>query len=126
MSGVHPLLVSVHGLIGLSLVIPGLMLLAFAAAGWIRRSIDRQVLDWLVLAGIVFSVVAGASGLVTAVVAGRPPQPLHWVYGVSAVAVLPAARYLGRSGDLRRRAGWLVLGALVLLAIVARLSATGR
>jgi hypothetical protein len=116
---------SLHGWLGLAVGLPTAALLLLGLAGWASGRWDRHAGDRIILLALLATVLAVASGLATALVAGAPADPLHLVYGAAALAVLPIARYLGRVGDPRRRAGWLGLGSLVLSALLVRLVQTG-
>jgi hypothetical protein len=72
---------------------------------------------------IVF--VAAASGLLLLITGGWPQDPLHLLYALLAIALIPLARsFLGRDGA--RRSNLLLLAAfLVLTAVVYRLFTTG-
>lgn len=116
---------SLHGWLGLSVGIPTAVLFLLGIAALTTGRWDRHAADRLVLAVLLVTSVAVASGVVTALVVRAPTDPLHLVYGAAALAVMPVARYLGRAGDRRRRAGWLAVGSLVLLALLVRLLQTG-
>jgi hypothetical protein len=101
--------------------------LALAAAALFdlaSRRLHRVALDRLVLGLLVALVAADGFGLAMFATGSRPADPLHLVYGIAAPVVLGVARWLGRPVDLRRRAGWLALGALVLGGVLLRLVTT--
>jgi hypothetical protein len=116
---------SFHAWLGLAVGLPTAALLVLGLVGWATGRWDRHAADRVLLVALLLCSVAVAGGLITALVGGPPADPLHLVYGAAALAVLPIARYLGRVGDPRRRAGWLGLGSLVLLALLVRLVQTG-
>ena len=95
-------------------------LLVVTTQRWNRRLVDRLVLG--VLAALVLAAATGAAALVTA---GPPSDALHYLYAALALAALPVARYLGRSGSVRRRAGLLGAGTVLLLGFLFRLFTTG-
>ena len=116
---------SFHGWLGLVVGLPTAALLVLGLVGWATGRWDRHAGDRVLLVALLLCSLAVVSGPLTALVAGLPPDPLHLVYGAAALAVMPVARYLGRAGEPRRRAGWLALGSLVLLALLVRLVQTG-
>ncbi len=106
--------------VGLSLVLAGQSAFAVAVNRWHRFLADRLILA--VLAALVLATAAGAA----IALGGRPPADvLHLLYSGLALAALPVARYLGRSGTPRRRAAVVGTGALLLLGFLARLFMTG-
>ena len=103
-----------------ALVLAAVSLLGVVTQRWDRRLADRLVLG--VLGALILSAVTGAAALVAA---GPPSDPLHYLYSALALGALPVARYLGRSGSARRRAGILGAGAVLLLGFLFRLFTTG-
>ncbi len=104
----------------------GVALLALtAAADLATRRLHRVLLDRLVLAILAASTVGGVTGVALLAIGARPAEPLHLLYGVAAPVVVGVARALGRRPDLRHRAGWLLLGAVVTGGVLLRLWATG-
>ena len=90
-----------------------------------RSAVDRAVL--VVLGGVLAADVIGAALLATG---ARPADPLHFLYGATALLALPVAIWVGaqraRPGASRvRRDAWTAIGGLALLGIVLRLFATG-
>lgn len=81
--------------------------------------------DRLILAVLAATGLTALFGAAVALTSRAPSDALHVVYGAVALVVLPIARYVGRTGSDRRRAGWLALGSLVELAVFARLFQTG-
>ena len=64
-----------------------------------------------------------ASGLVVLLTGGHPADPLHFLYAVAALLVLPVVRFWGRLE--RHRAAVLGVGGGLLAALVLRLFQTG-
>ena len=130
MTGVHELL----GRVAL-----GLAFALVAAAPWsvadARRTagaIDhRFVVDRLILLNVFVIVANVLAGALLAVGGARPADPLHLLYGVAAVVVLPLGWTLGgrtvQTGrpSRARRDAWVLAAALVLVGIEVRLLATG-
>jgi hypothetical protein len=105
-------------------VAANLALTAVSLAGVATRRWNRLLGDRLVLAVLAATGLASLAGVLLAVTTRPPSDALHLIYGVVAFLMLPIARYIGRSGSARRRAGWLAAGSLVLLAVYARLLQT--
>lgn len=70
-------------------------------------------------------VVAGAGGLGLFVGGARPAEPLHFVYAIVALGILPLADSLSRRTQPRARGIATVAGALVALIVIFRLFETG-
>ena len=90
--------------------------------GVLTERYPRVALDRLVLAALVVVPLASLTGLPAV---GRLSDPLHLLYAVVALVALPAARYASRTGAPRRRAAWMLGGALVMSGVVLRLFLTG-
>jgi len=79
-------------------------------------------LGWVV----ALLAATGALGLLSAVTVRPPSDALHLVYGVLAIAVLPGAWLIGRSGpDPRRRVIVLAIASVILVILSLRLFQTG-
>lgn len=116
---------SLHLGLALVTVAVTVLLLALSAFALVTDRWDRLLADRLILAVLASLALASAVGALIALT-GRPPADiLHLLYSGLAVAALPIARYLGRSGTRRRRAGIVSIGALILLGFLARLFMTG-
>ena len=79
-------------------------------------------LDGLVL---LLVAVTGAVGLGLLLGDARPREPLHFVYAVVALAVLPISTSASARWEPRRRGIATLLAALVALAAIVRLFGTG-
>ena len=79
-------------------------------------------LDGLVL---LLVAVTAAGGLGLLVGGARPHELLHFVYAVVALAALPISTSVSARWEPRRRAMATVVGALIGLAVIVRLFATG-
>jgi hypothetical protein len=116
---------SLHLWLAVAAIAADLGLVAVSLLGVATRRWNRLLGDRLVLAVLATTGLAALVGASLAVTSRPPDDVLHLIYGLVALAVLPIARYIGRSGSDRRRAGWLAAGSLVLLAVYARLVQTG-
>jgi hypothetical protein len=116
---------SVHFWFALAAIAGDVALVAVSLAGVATRRWGRLWGDRLVLAVLATTGLAALLGAGVALTSRAPSDALHLVYGVVALVVLPIARYVGRAGSDRRRAGWLALGSVVQLAVYARLLQTG-
>ncbi|MEK6721100.1 MAG: hypothetical protein AABZ33_10590 [Chloroflexota bacterium] len=107
------------------------LLLALLVAGWsIALAATRRPLRPVLLGALVWLVIllaaSGALGIGVAIAAGPPADPLHLVYGLLAVAVLPGAWAVARlREDARRTVIVLAVASLVELILVFRLFQTG-
>ncbi|HET7028218.1 MAG TPA: hypothetical protein VFI28_11055 [Candidatus Limnocylindrales bacterium] len=85
----------------------------------------RFLVDRAILVGVALVAIDALVGIALLAVGHAPMDLLHVVYGGVALVVLPAARWAGRSSDLRRRALWVAAGCVVLLGVLLRLAQTG-
>jgi hypothetical protein len=70
-------------------------------------------------------VVEAAIGAVAYLSGARPGEPLHLVYAVAAIGLLPLAAIFASEAPARPRS-WVLAGALgILLLVLWRLSSTG-
>jgi hypothetical protein len=76
-----------------------------------------------VVLGIV--VLQAAIGAVAYLGGSRPAEPLHFVYGLAAIAVLPLAATFASEAPPRPRAWVLVVALAILLVLAWRLASTG-
>ena len=116
---------SLHGLVAqLALV------LAVIGAAWTlglavaRRTGGPMLYGELVWIGLAIAA-AGLIGVVIALGASPPRDPLHVLYGLLAAAALPVAALVVRDRPSRQRPAVLAIAPLVLLILVVRLFQTG-
>ena len=132
MAGLAQLVVTIHVLLALATATAVVVLGIIALAAAIGASVSRTALDRLVLAAILAAAFAAASGLAVLGIGRVPGDPLHLLYGIAAIVVLPIARALvsrrTRRGSLPTAQGlgrWLLTGSLVTLGVLLRLAMTG-
>lgn len=106
------------------------LVLAFLLAGSATAlALTRRSAGSFFIAGTLWTgfslVLAALFGIGVAVTDHAPEDPLHIVYGVLAVGVLPGAAFVasGRAGP-RQAFVWAIAG-IVLVIIVLRLFQTG-
>src|SRR3972149_5149928 len=114
---------------GLAAQVP-LALAIIVAGGGVRRALTRRPPPPLLLGGLGWALLllAGTSllGVMVALTDAPPADPLHIVYGLLAVAVLPGAWAIARMrDDPRRTVVVLAIASLVLLILVFRSFQTG-
>jgi hypothetical protein len=104
-----------------------LVVLIGLEAVWRRRNRSPGGLVASRLEGLLLLVTAvtAAGGLGLLVGGARPRELLHFVYAIVAVGMLPVSTSLSAHWDPRRRAIVTAVGALVSLAAILRLFATG-
>jgi hypothetical protein len=90
-----------------------------------RRSPPGPRAERLEQVFILALVVTMAGGLGLLVGGGRPREILHYVYAIVALGALVVADSIARQASPRRRAIASLIGALVALAVIARLFQTG-
>ncbi|MEO8462832.1 MAG: hypothetical protein ABI555_06445 [Chloroflexota bacterium] len=107
------------------------LVLVVLIAGWAMiLAATRRAIPSVLAGGLVWVVLLlAATGLVGTTIAltTKPPKdPLHIVYGLLALAVLPGALTIARSRpDPRRSVLVLATASVVLLILVFRLFQTG-
>lgn len=74
---------------------------------------------------ILALLVTVAGGLGLFVGGGRPREILHFIYAIVALGALAVADSISRRAGPRQRATATLIGALVALAVIARLFQTG-
>lgn len=79
----------------------------------------------IVVVLLVVLIISIAGGLGILIGGARPAEPLHFVYAIVVLGVLPIAETLSRKSSPRRRGIATLLGALVAVIVLARLFATG-
>lgn len=104
-----------------------LVLLVGLEATWraVRSSPRGRPADRLEQLVVIAIVVTLAGGLGLLAGGGRPQEILHFVYSIVALGALPIADSLARRASPRRRAIANVVGAIVAIAVIARLFQTG-
>ncbi len=117
------MITTAHHLIALLVAAAGLGLAVVVALGAGRRQSGRLAADRVILAALALVAVGVVTGLVVLLTGGRPNDPLHLLYAVVALLVLPVARFWGRLG--RHRTLALGVGGVLLAALVVRLFQTG-
>ena len=90
-----------------------------------RRSPPGPRAERLEQVFLLVLVVTTAGGLGLLVGGGRPREILHYVYAIVALGALVVADSIARQAGPRRRAVASLIGALVALAVIARLFQTG-
>lgn len=117
------MIANVHHLAALLVAASALGLLVVVAVGAARHRPLRFASDRAILLALALVGLGIVSGLVIFVTGGAPADPLHFVYAVVALGVLPVARFWDRLA--RHRALALAIGAVLLAALALRLFQTG-
>jgi hypothetical protein len=96
-------------------------------AGWrawrrSARGLQAERLERLLILALVVTV---AGGLGLFVGGGRPREMLHFVYAIVALGALAVADSISRRAGPRQRGIANLVGAIVALAVIARLFQTG-
>jgi hypothetical protein len=89
------------------------------------RSLEGVAADRLATIALLAVAVTIAGGLGLLAGGARPREPLHFVYAVLALGLLPVSTSLSARWEPRRRGIVRLLGALIALAVILRLFATG-
>ncbi len=110
--------------IGALVVFVTIVVAAVAGAGAALRG-GASWLDRLRTVVLAVVGVQAAIGAVTYLGGARPAEPLHLVYGLAALAVLPLAGTFAAEAPPRPRAWVLVVALGVLLVLAWRLASTG-
>lgn len=100
-----------------------LLLLLVVGFGAARHRPVRFATDRAVLLALVVVALGAVTGLAVFLGGGAPSDPLHFVYAVVALAILPAVRFWDRLAAHRSLA--LGAGAVALAALMLRLFQTG-
>ena len=117
------MIATIHHLIALLVAAAALVLGLVVLVGGVGHRPVRFASDRAILVALVLVGIGIASGLVIFATSGAPADPLHFVYALVALAVLPVARFWDR---LARHRGLAVgVGAVLLGALVLRLFQTG-
>ena len=114
-----------HALLGQLAIVLGIV-----GAVWaIAAAITRRQTGLLFVASLVWVVIvvalAALLGIATAVSNGPPSDPLHIVYGVLALAVLPGAALLASGRPARQQGVFAAVAMTVLVILLFRLFQTG-
>lgn len=86
------------------------------------RGLPAERLERLFVLALVVTVAGGLGLLVGG---GRPREILHFVYAIVALGALAVANSIARRAGPRQRGIASLVGALVALAVIARLFQTG-
>jgi hypothetical protein len=89
-----------------------------------NRNPSGSFLGALIIAEAV-AVLQGIVGIVLLLQGHRPPEALHYLYGIVAVLTLPSAYFLGEGGAVRRDSLLFGLAGLFLVLIAIRAMTTG-
>jgi hypothetical protein len=116
-------IVTIHQLIAPLVAASGLIVLLVVGVGAVQHRPVRFATDRAILVALALVAVGILSGLVVLLTGGHPNDPLHLVYALVALLVLPAARFWSRLGPHRNLA--LGVGGVLLAALVLRLFQTG-
>jgi hypothetical protein len=114
-----------HGALAIAAAAAAVASLVAALASASGREGSRLWLDRAILAVLALVAANVLLGLGFVALGHAPTDLLHVVYAAAALVVLPATRWAGRAGDLRRRGLWVAGGSIVLLGILLRLAQTG-
>lgn len=114
-----------HAFVGLVAVA-----LALIAAVWsIGLALTRRTGGALFIGNLIWVVaivaIAALLGVAAAATVGPPGDPLHIVYGIIAVAVLPGAALVASGRSAREQSIVAAVATTVLLIILFRLVQTG-
>ena len=110
---------------GLAVAVIAVLALATGARSGVARASNRRSLDRAILGALAGLAVGALTGLWQLAAGSHPADPLHYLYAVVAVLILPAARFGGSGWWDRNRGRVVVLGGLILVALVMRLYQTG-
>jgi hypothetical protein len=122
-SGGPALVTTLHHLVALLVAAAGLVLVLVVAIGTASHRPVRFAADRAILVALALVAVGIASGLIVLLTGGHPEDPLHLLYALVALAVLPVVRFWGGLGRHRMLA--LGVGGVLLAALVLRLFQTG-
>lgn len=101
------------------------LVLVAAGLGLVAPQRLRMWLDRAILLALLALGLALLSGLPLILLTGGPADPLHFLYALIGPAMLVGARYWGHDVALRRRALYMAVAAVALLAVIYRLFTTG-
>ncbi len=119
------MLTSIHGRLALSAVVFALVMGLWAAWDYVRGH-DVSPSYWGALAiGQVLMLGQGAIGLLLALGGERPPDLLHFLYGVLVALVWPAAYIYTNARTGRSQVGLYALASFFLVGLALRAIMTG-
>jgi hypothetical protein len=115
----------VHGLLGRLAIV-----LTLVAGGWaIGLAAARRVPGRLFVGNLVWVVLAVAAAALTGAAvllsSGPPADALHLLYGLLALALLPAAALVSAARPARQQAAAMAIACVVLAILLFRLVQTG-
>lgn len=117
------MIANVHHIAALLAGATALVLLLVVGFGALRHRPTRFAADRAILLALAVVALGILSGLLVFLGGGAPADPLHFVYAVVALAILPAIRFWDRLA--RHRSAALGIGALLLAGLALRLFQTG-
>ena len=116
---------TIHEWLAILAIAFAVVCLAIALIAWAAGRPYRILIDRLILLELLTLTPGVITGGAIALLRSPPRDALHFLYAVAVFAPLPVARYLGRSGSLRRRSGYVAVGAFVTVGLLIRLFQTG-
>src|SRR5439155_10207093 len=114
-----------HVWLAVAAAVAAVALLVVTATSAVTARPLQPLLDRLILGELAALAVAVAAGALLLVSGHRPSDPLHLLYAVSALAILPVARFAIPSLRAGRRRWVVVVGAVALVALPVRVWRTG-
>lgn len=117
------MLANIHHIAAPLAAVTALVLILVVGFGALRHRPTRFAADRAILLALAVVALGIVSGLVVFLGGGAPADPLHFVYAIVALAILPAVRFWDRLARHRNLA--LGIGALVLAGLALRLFQTG-
>lgn len=115
---------SVHGILGIIVIVDALLFTAAAAFAGATSGASTWLenLRWQLVAVIVVQLVVG---VITFAGGARPGEELHLVYGVVSIAPVPLASSFAAEAPPKPRAWVLATGGVVTALIMWRSWVTG-
>ncbi len=117
------MLVDLHLVLAIVVAASGLALAVVIVLGHVVGRPFRSGRDRVILVAIGATAASIVLGLVLLATGPGPADPLHFLYAVVALVVLPAIRFWDRLAA--RRGLWLGVGGVVLALLAVRLFQTG-
>jgi hypothetical protein len=116
--------------LGAAVLLAASAILAAAAHGRAAGPWLGVITEWLAVGLWCLVAVTLGLGALRLLGGDRPDDPLHLMYGLVALAILPVAAALGvraerGRGPRRARYLWIAGGSLVLVGVLVRLIQTG-